>query len=538
MTQIIDVPGMGEVEFPDDMSDEQITAAIKSSMEPAPPRAFGAELLRQAKLTGRDAVSAVAALPGMAMDAGVGLRNLTEGAVNRYAPNMAEGIYSANRKLAGNSDLLASILPGGASAQRNELGLSDLITGEKASHGFTPYSMPSQDFQSALTQSGVPEPESGTEKGMSFIRQAMLGSRIPAPQAANQAPKDFVNPQQALRNQVLKKAQGEGYVVPPSAGNPTAGNRLLEGIAGKVKLSQEAAMRNQPVTEKLAARALGQNPDAPLTQGALNVIRKEAHDAGYLPVKAIGEIATDSRFLDDLAGITKTSQGASQSFPGLKPPSEIEDVVTTLKQEKFDASDGVDAISYLRELADDAYNTGNKQLGKAYKSASNAIENMIERDLAKRGEDAAGVLKGYRDARKLIAQTYTAGKGIVDEAGGTAAGKYAAELLKGKPLTGDQKTIGQFASTFGKYNFTPKQIGDVYPSISPLDAYGSAIAAGAADSVAPLALPLTRVGLREYLLSPSGQARALRAPYIPPETLGLLGAGVTTQDDLLGLLGQ
>jgi hypothetical protein len=371
---------------------------------------------------------------------------------------------------------------------------------------------------------------------MSFIRQAALGAKIPAPQAAQQAPKDFQPAAQALRDQTLRKAQSEGYVTPPSANNPSTMNRLLEGLSGKVKLSQEAAMRNAPVTEKLASRALGQNPDAPLTPAALDVIRKEAYDAGYAPVKAAGEIATDSKFLDDLVSITKTAKGAARSFPGLKPKGGIDEVVDTLAQDKFDASDGIDAVAHLRELADDAYRAGDGSVGKAYKSAAKAIEDMIERDLGKRGDDAKGLLEGYRAARQQIAKTYTAGKALVDEAGGTNARAYAAELIKGKPLTGDQRTIGQFASTFGKY--TPKPTGDIHPSISPLDAYGSAIAAGAADSVAPLAFPLTRVGLREYLLSQGGQARALRAPFVPPRNLGLLGAGVATEDELLGLLGQ
>lgn len=37
MTQIVEVPGFGDVEFPDDMSDEQIAAAIKQNMAPTAP---------------------------------------------------------------------------------------------------------------------------------------------------------------------------------------------------------------------------------------------------------------------------------------------------------------------------------------------------------------------------------------------------------------------------------------------------------------------------------------------------------------------
>lgn len=503
---IVEVPGMGDVEFPDDMSDDDIAAAIKKNLAPTPPRSFGEDLLRQAKLTGRDVVSAAAAIPGMAMDAGVAARNLTEGAVRKYAPTVASRIDDVANRIG---------IPSGPGPA---------------------YSMPSQDFQRALTDVGVPEPVGAAEKGMSFIRQAALGSRLPAPQAAQQAPKDFQPAGQAIRDQTLRKAQSEGYVVPPSANNPSTMNRLLEGLSGKVKLSQEAAMRNAPVTEKLASRGLGQNPDAPITQAALGVIRKEAYDAGYAPVKAVGEIATDTKFLDDLANITKTATGAARSFPGLTPKGEFVEKIGTLAQAKFDASDGIDAVAHLRELADDAYRAGDGSVGKAYKSAAKAIEDMIERDLTKRGGDAEGLLKGYRAARQQIAKTHTAGKALVDEAGGTNARTYASELVKGKPLTGDQRTIGQFASAFGKY--APKPSGDIYPSISPLDAYGSAIAAGATESVAPLAFPLTRLGLREYLLSPAGQARAVRSPQVTPENLGLLGLLPAGADDLSGLFGN
>ena len=34
MPQLIEVPGMGQVEFPDGMSDAQITSAIQKNMQP------------------------------------------------------------------------------------------------------------------------------------------------------------------------------------------------------------------------------------------------------------------------------------------------------------------------------------------------------------------------------------------------------------------------------------------------------------------------------------------------------------------------
>ena len=51
MPQIIEIPGYGEVEFPDDMSDEQISQAIKNNL--ATERTFPEKIQRQAGLTGR-----------------------------------------------------------------------------------------------------------------------------------------------------------------------------------------------------------------------------------------------------------------------------------------------------------------------------------------------------------------------------------------------------------------------------------------------------------------------------------------------------
>ena len=457
----------------------------------------------------RPVIKAVSGIPGMAADAGVGVRNLAESGVNRFAPGLANAIYGVNRKIAGNSDVAASILPGGPPAGNYE--------------GLTPA------FDRSIDAFYAP-PSTLPGKVAEGVSATLLGSRVPAPQVANGAPPGFMPPAQALKNATLEAAQSEGYVVPPSSNHPSMLNRALEGVAGKAKLSQEAMMRNQPVTERLAATALGQNPEAPLTQEALATIRADAHAAGYEPVRQAGEIATDTAFTKALDAITKASKGASRSFPGLKPVAEIDDTVDALRQSKFDAGDGVDAIAHLRALADDAFSSGENAAGRAYKSAAKAIEDVIERNLAKGGKDSAALLKGYKDARQLIAQTYTAGKALTDESGTSNALRYGRDLLGGTPLVGDQRTIGRFASQFGKFARVPSEI---YPSVSPLDVYGSAIAAGTTGSAAPLMLPLTRVGLREFLLSPRGQAMALRGAYQAPQTIGMAPAAIPQ----LGLFG-
>lgn len=379
------------------------------------------------------------------------------------------------------------------------------------------YEAPSTSFNKALDRYTT-APDTPLGKASELVSSAVVGARLPAPQARNPVTIPQA-PATAGRAAVLESAGREGYVAPPSSTNPSFMNRLLEGISGKVKLGQEAGIRNQAVTDRLAREALGES--APLNQAALGAIRSEASRVGYAPVKAAGRITADARFAEDLIALSKVSDAANKAFPGIKPASQADDILKALRQEQFDADSAISAIQHLRSLADDAYSGGNRLDGQKYKGAAKAIEDVVERHLDSQGEAGKATLAAFREARKLIAKTYTAGRALVGESGESSAAKYAQQAGK-KPLEGKQKQIADFASTFSKYTPTPK--GENFPAISPLDVYGSAIAAGAAGNPLPLFYPLTRAGIRNYLLSPSGQARAMPQAFAPQQTLGLLGA--------------
>lgn len=81
MAKIIDVPNIGPVEFPDDMSDGDIVSAIKKnameykSEEKPVTRGYGEELGRQAGLTARAGIQGVTSLPNMFGNAVSGMYN-------------------------------------------------------------------------------------------------------------------------------------------------------------------------------------------------------------------------------------------------------------------------------------------------------------------------------------------------------------------------------------------------------------------------------------------------------------------------------
>lgn len=471
----IEMPDGTIIDAPAGVTQAQVMARYQKAnqQKPAP---------QQSKMFGpwasaaiRPVAKAVAGLPLMAMDAGVGVRN-----------------FATNEN----------------------------------------YEMPSSMFNKALDSYTTP-PE-GLGKGAEFVSTMLAGSRLPAPQVKNPAPAAYMAPRDAARAAALRSAQKDGFVTPPSSGNPTIGNRVLEGIAGKDKLGQEAIIRNQGTVEKLAASGVQQSADSVLTPGALQTIRKDAFDAGYAPLRNLGKVTTGDAYNKALDAITAATKGAERSFPGLTSGNQaVTKAVDALRKNEFDSADAVDAIKFLRESADDAYRAGQGSSGRAFRDAAKALEKAIEDELASRGEKGADLLKKFRESRQLIAQTHTAEKALVGESGASNAQAYASALKSRKPLTGDQRKIADFAQTFSKY--APKPKGENYTPLGPLDVYGSAGLSVGMDSIAPFAYPLTRIGLRKFLLSPQGQAMAIpKGTPGPQQSMGLLGGVLPQVNPLLG----
>ena len=111
------------------------------------------------------------------------------------------------------------------------------------------------------------------------------GKKIGAVLRGPQASDDVIN--------AAKQAYDAGYVIPPTQVKPTLGNRLLEGLSGKITTAQNASAKNAEVTNKLAAKALGLSDDVKLTPDVLEDIRKTAgtayREVASLPIKPAQE---------------------------------------------------------------------------------------------------------------------------------------------------------------------------------------------------------------------------------------------------------
>jgi hypothetical protein len=441
-----------------------------SKQAPAPAPSMGDQVKRQLGLTARVPIDTLASIPLAAADAGIATRNLLTGSQYDSASKMYD-------------DAMSNVFP---------------------------------------------KPEGGIEKGVNIAGQVVLGSKMPAPQASKVAPPSF-NPQ-SMKQMALAKAAQEGYVVPPSTVNPSMTNKVLESIGGKVAMEQDASLRNQQVTDALMKRSLGLDKAAQMSEDVLPALRSQAAQP-YKALRSVGTMRADSDYGKALDAIAAQYRGAAKDFPDLAR-DDITKAVESVRKPSFDADSAMDAIAILRDKAATAYTQGDKALGKAYREISGAMEGAIERSLARRGKDAAALLKEFRDARQLIAKSYTAEKALNPQVGSFNAQKIATELAKGKPLSGDAKKVAEFATAFPKAAKLVLDSGSVRNTDVILGA-GTAIMS---KEPAYLLYPFMRQAVRQGLLSGAGQ-RVLTSPGLQPHpsTAMSLAYGI---NGTAGLLGQ
>lgn len=327
--------------------------------------------------------------------------------------------------------------------------------------------------------------------------------------------------------QAAKEAQEAGYVIPPTQVKPSLLNRLMEGTAGKISTAQNASFKNQQVTNQLAAKSLGLPEDTVITPEILTNLRTTAGKA-YENLGATGTIKTSPKFIQALDEIKpyKDAMQSARDFPTAQQ-NPIINVVDELKQKSFDVNSAVSKINLLRNDADIAYRAGNKDLGKANKEASRVLEDTIENYLANTKQTE--LLQNFRNARQTIAKTYSVENALNQTTGAIDAKKLAAQLAKGKPLSGELKQSAQFAQAFPTAAQTTERMGSI-PQTSPLDLYASlglgtaGLYGGDAQTGAlGFATGAIRPALRAAALSKPVQSRLINQQMqnVSPETRNL-----------------
>jgi len=307
------------------------------------------------------------------------------------------------------------------------------------------------------------------------------------------------------RQQLIRDAQQQGFVIPPSQISGSTVANVLEGTAGKPRVKNQASIQNQPLTNARAREAIGMKPETEISPETLAGVRAEAHQA-YRDIRGAGEITTDVKFRKDLADAISSPQKAKADFPELDLlDDDVIKAVKAVQRQTFDADSGVTAVIALREAADQAFGAKRASAGRVYRQAADAIDDAMDRSLIRGGQ--SDLVNSYRAARERIAKTYT----IQDSLTGTdvSGAKLAAAARAGRPLDANLQLIARLADEFPSAMRTIK---DTVPVFSAVDV-GSGLTSGLtalATSSPTLGLlaagvaarPLIRAGL----LSRPGQA--------------------------------
>lgn len=327
-----------------------------------------------------------------------------------------------------------------------------------------------------------------------------------------------------------------GYALPPNLAQdkPSLISRGLSAWGGKTKMEQAASIKNQNVTNAIAAKELGIPPGTQLTKEAFDAVREQAGKAYGAVARTMPEVSTDLSFASGVKQLGGRATKAAEEFPGIFENSGVEKLVQTLsKTDKFSTQAAIDTVRQLRADAgahlkafDDP---ARRAFGQAQRAAADLIDGLMERRLAQVGN--ATLMQNYRQARQLIAKSHD-----VEAATNLATGEVSALDLariadKGKPLTGGLAAIAKMGGAFPSAAREAARYGGG-ESHSVMDiAAAAASAAGGRYDLAGLALgrPVARSAVlsnpyQNAILGSAGNANIPGASVITPRLLGMMSA--------------
>ncbi|OYV48397.1 MAG: hypothetical protein B7X10_03130, partial [Burkholderiales bacterium 21-58-4] len=262
-------------------------------------------------------------------------------------------------------------LPG--MAEDAGVAVRDLIAGKNA-NGQYPYTLPSTTFNQALNRV-TNAPTNIPGKISEFASSTMLGSLLGGP-SYKTVPDGFVTPPQPLTQaqQNLNQAREAGYVFPPSTIKPTILNKTIEAIGGKDATAQDASLANMPTTNALARQSLIESgadikPNDEITKPLLEKIRANAANAKKdVVVKSGPAVNLDQPYQDAIDQITAPYKQASEELGPAFGNTDIIDKAEAISKPQMTPSVAMKAIEQLRDKASAAFRSGDGGSGRDYKA--------------------------------------------------------------------------------------------------------------------------------------------------------------------------
>lgn len=500
MAKIVEVPNLGNVEFPDNMSDADIGAAIQKQLG--------------------SAAAKPAEKPGVLSRIGAGLAGAAAGTAEMLglgAPvEIAE--YAAGRQPAQH---FGAPGPFGATAEQ--------VRGvEQQMRGVTPASVakgavqgvvqPFKTIAGAFTNApqtlgqaydvgkAVPQAAATLEMGAGAAKAAG-GALTRGAEAVSRA-----LPTRPVA-QIVKDARASGYVLKPSEAGGNIG-KVAEGVTGSPRLSIEATIKNQQNTNRLVNKELGLPEDTKLTPAKIKEL-KAPHNAVYKEVGELGMVNVDDAYVNDIANL---GRAPGKSFSKVKNP-DIESLREQYLEQAFDAQD---AVLQIRKLRRDGgknlknLDPGKNELGYAQRQVADALESQLERHAQAVGK--GDLVERFRNSRRELAKINNVTDALNVATGDISASMLAKLKRKGAPLSGNLAQIAEVHDAFPSEMRDVAKVRNKIPVTALEGIIGGAGGAGAAVAHNPLAgaaalgavaaRPLTR----KFLLSEAYQNRLAPGP--------------------------
>jgi len=319
---------------------------------------------------------------------------------------------------------------------------------------------PAEGVRERLTNMGVGGALGAGTQALAGPVAQRLGERA----AERQAELAMRKSQNEVFDETTRLGREAGYVVPPSATSNTWLGRRLEGVAGKAAIGQEAAIRNQDVTDRLAREAAGLQEHQPLS-------------------------------LTNLRGARYQMAQPYRDVAALSPQAARD--LESLQQARFDAK--MAWKEFNRQGVRSAYNDAQRAEQNAARLTQN-IENYAQQ------AGQPDLVKALVEARKRIAQNRQVQEALNRGTGSIDASVIGRALDNNAPLEGNLATIGRFQQAYKPYMREASTVPT--PGVSKTEALSSALlgAAGAGATGSPkgwfaAGLPLVSGPTRSALLS-------------------------------------
>lgn len=509
MPQRIDVPGMGIVEFPDGMSDADITSAIQKNM---PAQNQGAKDL--AAQTGR--------MEALKVSAGKGADSLLDGITQLYLK--ARGEDQALGGLKQNVDAKAELYAPLKEKYPVITGIGESVPAMAVPVGGG--GALAMAARSALGAGSVEALKYGTAKDR-LVRGATNAAGAAAGSLAGSALFRALKPAGnggGVADDALAAAERVGYV--PTAGQRTqnpamqAFENYLAKSPGSSGRMQARASANQSALNTAAARSMGESSDN-LGEATFAAAKGKIGSEFERLQQITQPDLAKPEFFNALIQVDSANL-ARGPYASAKISDQVEKALELASQGKITGKVYKEVRTEIASSADSAFKSGDSTLGQALKTIRDGLDDAAKQSLNTSDRKAWDEARKQWQAYKLLT------RGNVAEAGDVSAARVAANLRRQAPgfragdVNGDLADIARVGEAFkGVQNPNSGQLAQQMLYGNPLTGVPMAAAnymASAAYMWRPVQSYLTNgvpgVGEKtRYLINRGGSLLAQREPH-------------------------